>query len=97
MCADVWMFSTLMTPARFTAALPLKPKLMPNAPTLSLLFAVTATPRKLSDCFAITRGPSALASPDGVVPEGTRLCDLPAFRPGSVRLMSVPPSDGFFV
>ena len=85
MCADVWMFSTLMTPARLTAALPLKPKLMPKAPTLSLLFAVTATPRKLPVCSAITRGPSALASPDGVLPDGTMLCDLPAFGPGSVR------------
>ena len=58
MCADVWMFSTLMTPARLTAAVPLKPKLMPKPPMLSLLFEVTATPRKpVSVPATITRGP----------------------------------------
>ena len=72
------MFSTLMTPARFTAAVPLNPKLIPKAPMLSLLFAVTATPRKVvSTPFVISRGPRALASPDGVFPDGAMLCDFP--------------------
>ena len=98
MWAEVWMFSTFTTPARFTAAVPLKPKLIPKAPMLSLLLAVTATPWKPeSTPSSMARGPSALASPDGVRPDGTMLCDLPAFEPGSVSVISAPPSDGFFV
>jgi hypothetical protein len=54
MCADVWTFSTLTTPARLTAAVPLNPKLTPKARTVSLLFAVTATPRKVSVCSSTT-------------------------------------------
>ena len=91
------MLSTFTTPARFTAAVPLNPKLMPKPPTLSLLLAVTATPLKLSVPSSMTRGPMAPASPDGELPDGTMLCDLPPFGPGSVRVMSVPPSAGFFV
>ena len=89
MWAEVWMFSTLMTPARFTAAVPLKPKLMPKAATLSVLFAVTATPRKVSVFSTMLRGPVSLESPDGVVPLLTMLCDLPAFEPGSLSGTSV--------
>ena len=76
------MFSTLMTPARLTAAEPLNPKLIPKAPRLSLLLAVTATPRKLSVPFVITRGPSALASPDGVLPRADDAVRLAGVRAG---------------
>ena len=55
----------------------------------SLFVAVTATP--LSDVVVgvITRGPVSLASPDGVSPPRTMLCDLPV--PVLVRSIAEPP------
>jgi hypothetical protein len=45
----------------------------------SLFVAVTLTPLNKVVAAVTVRGPDALASPDGIVPLPTRLCDLPLF------------------
>src|SRR5262249_45178621 len=86
-CAEGWMFSTLMTPAMFTAAVALEPKLTPEPPVLSVFFGGAAAPPEASGVSVIARGPVALESPEGVVPPLTMLCDLPAVAPGSVSVI----------
>ena len=65
-------------PERLTAAVPENPAATPTAAMSSLFVAVTATPRNPAIVVApMSRGPKALASPDGSAPCLLRLCDRP--------------------
>ena len=81
--------TTSIAPERLTAAVPEKPALMPTAAMSSLFDAVTATPPSDVVAGVITRGPVSLASPDGVSPPLTMLCDVPV--PVLIRSMIEPP------
>jgi hypothetical protein len=55
----------------------------------SLFVAVTLTPLNEVVVAVTVRGPDALASPDGIVPLPTRLCDLPLSALTPVRSIGV--------
>ena len=80
--ADVCVVTTATAPEMFTDALPEKPALTPTTARSSLLVAVTATPLNGTPASGalIERGPVSLASPEGRLPDGTRLCDRPEPR-----------------
>ncbi len=95
MYALVLMFETSIAPATFTAAVPATPALIPTIAKSSLFVAVTPTPRNpLVDEALIWRGPYALASPAGCMPDRTMLCDRPV--PLLVRSARVEPGSPNF-
>src|SRR6266568_1696880 len=77
--AEVWAVTTATAPERLTATLPEMPALTPTTARSSLLVAVTATPLNAagSSLAVMLRGPDSLASPAGMAPDLTRVCDLP--------------------